>query len=931
MHTKRRKTENSMPAGGELAALFARRMEGDLLPPPAAAILPTPKSELAAALERRAAGVSIPAPSAAPRQAVGNASGRLLPKSSPPPTPDRPPLATPPKTPVEHKPPESTPPVRVASTAENEELKAIFEERNLEVGIPTPAFLVNVRANLKKPGSATARSVGDRSGIAPTASSDAKRDEKSSSLIAFPKHDEKSSLLPEFPKHDEESSSAPPAFPLVKRNSFPTAQVGGNQTSHQIHNSTTHSSSSAIDSTVEEKASSPASVEAAGDASNYSETNSIVLNQANNSSHTAQVRNSHHKHHRSSSDFDLPIDEKAASEAASDAGKDSIARARANSDTQQTLNARRRRLVASRTPAVSVASSTSDLNNNNINKSAAGNPKASSAKFRKDKILAKVRASHPAYAGDNKNTKNTSKPGEINNGDHESIDLLIVSPKRDEFEVLFADHDFGGTSLHVASSNNSMESRDSITKEMRQFYGGGLNRANSTPWSAAGSAATMPMNNTQPRAKITTTGNSSNSATENDMIARINATSNSSNSSTGTDKICDTPEKSRRHNASTPKIRGNGSYRRESYDDTGAGGESTPKKLQGLPKKRLPQHLSSMPSFQEQQHMETEDYLSTPQTVVPPYPFRQSPSQLSQMSGITTPSCFPQESSLFAPSSTPSFLHLHQPILGGPIPESYSANSSVVDPGSNMGSGIIGGYGAGLSDFSPGMEAENQHLRELIGLMTQKLEEKDAIISQLMKRIGDLETMNGSAARGAALANTHSVDQSPRGGHHSTSSVSSGLLSAKSRSTGFAADPYSMNSLWDHSVRRELTVGINQSATATATLDKSTSSVHSESACLAGPSSYHHSPQQPPDNILQSSPEQQAYQRQRSSAGKKTSPSTITNTTSSTASVTTANSSKSGTPTRSNKSSRSLDAGRRSAHRRNRSTSKMSDERKFVC
>ena len=905
-----------MPAGGELAALFARRMEGDLLPPPAAVIPPTPKTELAAALERRA-GVSIPAPSAAPPQAVGNAPGRLLPKSSPPPTPDRPPLTTPPKTPLEHKPSESAPPVRVASTAENEELKAIFEERNLEVGIPTPAFLVNVRANLKKPGSATARSVGDRSGIAPTASSDAKHDEKSSTLLAFPKHDVKSPSLPAFPKHDEKLSSAPPAFPIVKRNSFPTAQVGGIQTSHKIHNRTTHSSSSVIDSTVEEKATSPASVEATGDASNHTKTDSIVLDQANNSSHKAQVRNSHHNHHRSSSNFDLPIDEKAASEAASDSGKTSIARARANSDTQQTLNARRKRLVASRTSAVSVASSTSDLNNNNINETA-GNPHASSEKFRKEKFLAKVRASQSA--GDNKITNNTSKPGELNVGDHESIDYLIVSPKRDEFEVLFADHDFGGTSFFLASPTNSMESRDSITKEMREFYDGGFN-------GAAGSAASMHTNNAQPRVKITTTGNSSNLATENDKIVRINATSNSSNSSNGTDKVYDTPEKSRMHNASTPKIRGNGSYRRVGHDDTGAGGESTPKKLQSFSKKRLPQHHSSMPSFQDQHHMETEDYLSTPNTFVTPYPFRQSPSQLSQMSGITTPSCFPQESSLFAPSSAPSFLHLHQPILGGPIPESCSANSSVVDPGSNMGSGIIGGYGAGLSALSLGMEAENQHLRELIGSMTQKLEEKDAIISQLMKRIVDLETMNGSAARGAALANTYSVDQSPRGGHQTTSSVSSGLLSAKSRSTGFTADPYSMNSLWDQSVRRDLIVGISQSATA----DKSTSSVNSESACLAGPSSYHHSPQQPPNNIIQSSPEQQANQRQRSSAGKKTTPSTITNSTSSTASVTTANSSKSGTPTRSNMSSRSSDARRRSAHRRNSGTGKMNDERKFVC
>jgi hypothetical protein len=675
-------------------------------------------------------------------------------------------------------------PVRIASTVDNEELKAKFEERNLEVGIPTPALLVNLRNNLRKPGSTTAA-----------------KSVKSSPSLAFSQHDEKSPPLP--------------AYPLVKRYSFPKAEDGGEEKSHE-HKNSRSSSSSVIDVTAKEKA----------------------VPQASNQ--------------LPSSDVDMPLDEKAVSVTADDTKNISVARDRSNSDSQHSFNARRRRMVASRSSAISAASSTcsSDL---------ITSPMATSAR---DRLIAKVRASHCSTAGDN---KSSSKQSKQNDGVDQPADLLIVSPKKDEFEVLFAGHDF------VTPQDDSTKSWDSISKEINVFNDA-LNKANISGISPGASTVTLPTNNAQPRV--------------NDVSSMSKSVVHSA---TGSGEINVTPEKSRIQNASTPKIRGNGSHRREIYDEKEASG---PNKLQSLQEKRLSHHHNSMASFQEQSDMETGEDLPGEQQSTPPIPpnlapyhFRQSPSQMSQMSGITTPSCFPQESLFFAPSSAPS--NLQQPVLfGSPIPESYSANSSVVDSGiNNMGSGIFGGTGAGLSAFSSGMEVENRRLRELLGSMTQKLEEKDAIVSQLMKRIGDLEAMISSSARSALANRSFSTDQSPRLSYHTALSVSSDLLSPGARSPG------------------------------------------------SEPSLFHRSSQQPPDNVEQASPEQLANHRPRSSASKKKTPSPSIATTSSTASVSTTISSESGTPTRSNiRPKAASGASRRSSHRRiGNATSRMSDERKFVC
>lgn len=692
--------------------------------PPAAA----QKSELAMVLERRA-GV-------APPQVLRNHG--VLPgffSNSQPLLPDsiRPPLATPPRTPSSPavstaKTLIATPieePVRIASIAQNEEVKAIFDARNLEVGIPTPAFLLNVRANLKKPGSTP---------------------------------------------------------PVVKSQGQPTP------------NNTTIN----------------------------------TIGKTLNSDSTVSV----------SSDTSAPVDR----------SKSEVSQLA----SQLALNARRRRMVAARSSTSSVSSAVSDqkalsivtdVNNSDVNEVAVSSPTktttsprtAMSEKARRGKLLSKVRASQIA------SNNASSKPQKhVPDG----FKTQIHSPKSDEYEVLFANYDFGDNDDINSQTLVPMDESPMIPQQKHKSLITIADGSNSTVGSGTGSTVTVPTNN--------------------------ETRSISSSNNLAYDKRNATPEKStmKIHNASTPKTRG--SLRREIYQSPGM----------NSPKQRLP-------SMQEQQHMESKDSLVEPPQLsltphsFPAYPMRQSPSQLSQMSGITTPSCFPQD--LIAQSGGSggtSFIQLQQPMLiGGPIPESCSRSSSVDEVVMNVGGGdnVGSGPGIGISAFSSGVDTENRRLRDQLGKLTQRLDEKDAIISQLMKRIGDLELMSYSAARGTALAyqsNLTTINQSPRGGAQSYSS--SGQLSVPATSI-------------------------------TARMARSTSSLETESANLSTP--------KPAVDSIDLEPSH-PHKNQRGNV--KSSPiTTHTSHTSSTASVTTTGSS------RSKNSRRSRD--------RRRSLSVASDERKFVC
>lgn len=520
------------------------------------------------------------------------------------------------------------------------------------------------------------------------------------------------------------------------------------------------------------------------------------------------------------------------------------------------LAARRSRMVASRALRASASSDKSE--GSDMQKKT-----SPSANLRRKKLLATVRASHVSTC----NNATVGKTGDATNTADVSADFdvyktAVVSPKSDEFEVLFADDDFNFDEMHTESS---------------------------IPNNSASSAATLPISNSciQPRLG--------------GKDANITPTKPRN------------PQQSRLHNASTPKIRG--SSRRGNYDVTAPAfpamhqaGESGPsgdvvsgavrisflssKPLQSSPK-RSQKQLSPIQSFQDQEEdmdeeMQPEDFVpldleSTPRRSSERGP---SPSQMSQMSGITTPSCFPQE--FHAPPTYPSLGHLHQPMLvGGPINESTSTSSSPL-----MGSGgpqqIIG---TSSGAFSSGREAENRRLREQLGSMERKLEEREAIISQLMKRIGDLERSQAKAHHvNASSFNTDSQSHQSHNIMATPSSVSSSLLSQGQQSEALGLSAFL----------------------------RQNNSFDSESA-------------------LPPSPRQQQQQQQKSSrsrgSGKATKKSPNTVLTSSTASVTTTNSSKSknsGRSRRKQTASRSVDKTKGQSPR-SRSSQNMDEERKFVC
>lgn len=341
--------------------------------------------------------------------------------------------------------------------------------------------------------------------------------------------------------------------------------------------------------------------------------------------------------------------------------------------------------------------------------------------------------------------------------------------------------------------------------------------------------------------------------------------------------------------------------------------------------RQSPKHQSNVPLQQDAIQMDTENYLpyELPQKLTPhrqnndqipqAYPFRHSPSQMSQMSAITTPSCFPQD--YFVPGSAQRMLgDLQQPVLfsdavGNKDSPIGLENKSGDSPG-------IRGTGERLSAFSPRLEAENQRQREQLGSMARKLEEKDAIISQLMKRISDLESMNISGARGAKLEYTINTEIAAP-----PSSVSTLPHDAGARSHRSTDDSFGMSPVWEHSHQSTARGSSSSADLRQPATPLWSNSGDTESACLSVPSplqlGQHQSIQKQP------SLQQQAQQRRGRSSLSITA-------TSSTASITTSNSSKSGR--RSAPRSRSVsDSTRPTKNRRDGPGKKMNDDRKFVC
>ena len=784
-----------MPAGGELAALLARRakVSGE-----------DANGVVDDAVTVQDVSSSVPAAPPSPKSTV--------------------------------KPPHVSTPVR------SDELKAVFEERNLEAGIPTPSFLVNARKNLKKPGSKEPPTISPvRGGTVTTCN------------YSNPKH------TPACSSDNAIPSDAP----------LPPSGGGGTSSNSKRNNDIV-----ARRSRINASRSSTSSVtsQASSSSENVGPAVTMAVSSLSGDSRISEgvTTNSRNNFGRADSD---------------------------SASNQETIAARRSRINASRT--TSSTSSALSTPSQPINKDSAvgqgdGKPKASPAQMRRQMMVSKIRTSRSnPPGGSENNSKQQQQQQQSNDSDSSVPRTAIISPKRDEFEVLFADDDF------VSPGDESI---DSIVKEMHDMHESLLNGSYST----AASTATMPTNNVHRHLMI-----------DNTVIDTANP---------------NTPEKSRIHNASTPKIRGNGNYKRENYDDIGMGGMRGSAFVGGTPSARQlqrgadagsshqyqssPSHHSpkrrtnSLPLHQEQNQVATEDYLphelSQKQTphrtnlhdqLPQAYPFRQSPSQMSQMSAITTPSCFPQE--YLIPGSAP-------PRLFGDLQQPLLINDTVRNRGSPIGLEKAGsaldavGPSERLSAFSPRLEVENQRQREQLNTMAKKLEEKDAIISQLMKRISDLESMNASSARATTLEYHVNTE-----GLATPSSLSAAPHSSGARSNGSTGDQFAMSPVWEHS--RPAPQWSNSDT---------------ESSCVPNPSPQHS--QQQPSIQKQLSLQQHAQQRRG-----RSSLSTVT--TSSTASVTTSNSSKSGR--RSAPRSKSVSDSSRQSHKGDKGLGKKNknDDRKFVC
>ena len=556
----------------------------------------------------------------------------------------------------------------------------------------------------------------------------------------------------------------------------------------------------------------------------------------------------------------------------------------------ETLSARRTRMVESRSKESSSLVAAATAKKKTTTKSSASGLLAAvtPGNVRREKLLARVRAS-----------KSNKKIEPINKGyapgtAFDATKLSITSPTKDEFEVLFADELEGENQTAGLTKNESI---DSLTHEMAN-----LNHSTSTH----GSAATIQTNN------VTSTEG---------LKPRL-----MSNQSWSV-----TPSRSKdRHeqriaNASTPKIRG--AHPRENFESVQSTAHQQQKQIppQSLPTIQCSQEsdiLNILPSPHGQQKQQKQPD-TTNLNLTQPYSLKdRTPSQLSQLSAITTPSCFPQDVQV-PPQSTNNrgLSHLQQPMLiGVTIQEaaSFEGNTYSSNTPSNMP--------RDSNTFEPTLESENTRLREKLSIMSKRVEEKDAIISQLMKRIADLESTERAIAKGANMAAMTTSSLTPRSNPVtllSPMSISGSVLWGES--SQLSQPNSAFHSFRSNSVDTESSLSVPSSAPLVA--GSRTDSAAGASSAL--------SPTAPSSSPLPSTPGNHTTQRVK----------LRTSSTASTASVTTSASGKSAKMSRSTSSrvgrmavdsadkpkTRSRSVGGSSRRRRSSKNVAEPEERKFVC
>ena len=552
----------------------------------------------------------------------------------------------------------------------------------------------------------------------------------------------------------------------------------------------------------------------------------------------------------------------------------------------ETLSARRSRMVESRSKESSSLMAAATTKKKTTPTKASGSIAAvTPGNIRREKLLARVRAS-----------KNNKKIEPINKGHSpgtafDATKLSITSPTKDEFEVLFADEE--PEREHQTAGLTKNESIDSLTQEMPN-----LNHSTSTH----GSAATIQTNNVtsteglNPRLMSNQTWNVTPSRSKDRHEQRI-------------------------ANASTPKI--SGAYRRENFEPA----QSTAHEQRN----QIPaQSLSTIQCSQESDiivpspHGQQKPPDASNLNLTQPYSLKdRTPSQLSQLSAITTPSCFPQDIQVPSQSNNNRGLsHLQQPMLvGNTIEEAVSFEGNTCN--SNTPRSMPrdpNPFEFGSSAIESTAETENKRLREELSSMSKRVEEKDAIISQLMKRIADLESTERAIAKGANMAAMTS-SLTPRSNPVMLSSPMSVSGSALWAESSQLSQPNSaFNSFRSSSVDTESALSVPPSTPRVARS-------RAESAAGADLAT---SPAVPGSSSLPSTPAQRVKLRSSSTA--------------STASVTTSASGKSAKLSKSTSTRRgrkAVDSPKKSKTRsrsvggssRKRSSKKVADheERKFVC
>ncbi|KAL7450622.1 hypothetical protein ACHAWC_002510 [Mediolabrus comicus] len=351
---------------------------------------------------------------------------------------------------------------------------------------------------------------------------------------------------------------------------------------------------------------------------------------------------------------------------------------------QDLMAARRSRMVATRsTKSAAAAAATASAipadsghvnsDNQDVSKSAPTTPS------RKDKLRARVRANHLKSL-----TPVQSKldPDELSVGK-----VYISSPTNDEFELSFFETNHPSP---IPELNDGGGHGDQRQKLMQQHF---------ELRSESIDSVYKDLHTTSTGSTIKTGNNSS----ANNSSAVSGVVGGGVTDSTAF----------REHNASTPKISGSQHSRyddedEEVYDETFAMVDPTNRARPG----GLHHRETSMGSVDEY-------------NLSQPFAVTRSPSQGSQLSAITTPSCFPQDNISF-----PAFgINGH----GRSMSNNWTHEKPILEINESFGHSASG---------STGKHSGNDEMREQMMEFKKKLEEKDAIISQLMKRISDLEQGN---------------------------------------------------------------------------------------------------------------------------------------------------------------------------------------------